>query len=79
MGKIDKRGRLDEDIFSYLPTKDGRILLYYEGKMVKTLRGNHAQKFLAQVENLDEKGAQLAMARVTGNFKRGNERNLSKK
>ncbi len=79
MGKIDKRGRLDEDVFSYLSTKDGRVLLYYEGKIVKTLGSNHAQKFLAQSENLDGKDAQLIMARVTGNFKRGNERNQSKK
>ena len=78
MGAIDKRGRLDENVFSYLPTKDGKVLLYHEGRVVKTLSGKHAQKFLGQIDGLDGKDAQLVMARVTGNFKRGNERSRSK-
>ena len=78
MGESDRRGRLDDEIFSYLATKDGRVLLYYEGRLIKTLGGKHAQKFLAQIGNLDGKDAQLVMARATGNFKRGNERNPSK-
>lgn len=32
-----------------------------------------AQSFLQRVSRLDAVGQQLAMARVTGNFKRGNE------
>ena len=74
MSEIDKRGRLDDDPFEYHATKEGRVLLYYEGKLVKTLAGKHAQKFLAQIDGLEDKDAQLIMAKVTGNFKRGNER-----
>ncbi|MDP9763592.1 hypothetical protein QO006_001009 [Deinococcus enclensis] len=31
-------------------------------------------RFLAWVEGVDDHAAQLVMARVTGNFRRGNER-----
>lgn len=79
MGEIDKRGKLDEDVFSFLATKDGKVLLYYQGKVIKTLAGQQAQKFLTQIEKLEGKAAQLVMARMTGNFKRGNERNSSKR
>jgi hypothetical protein len=38
------------------------------------LKGNEARKFISRMTGLDEQGAQLMMAKVTGNFKRGNER-----
>lgn len=37
-------------------------------------KDDKARKFLAQVEGVDERDAQLVMAKFTGNFKRGNER-----
>ncbi|HNB36106.1 MAG TPA: hypothetical protein PK414_07785 [Anaerolineales bacterium] len=39
-----------------------------------TLHGTAAGKFLSAAALADEDQAQLLMARVTGNFKRGNER-----
>ena len=39
-----------------------------------TLKDKEAQKFLGKVEGLDPKQAQLVMAKITGNFKHGNER-----
>ncbi|WP_162865531.1 hypothetical protein [Deinococcus wulumuqiensis] len=41
---------------------------------VSTLTGQEAQKFLARIAGLGDHDAQLLMARLTGNFKRGNER-----
>ena len=38
------------------------------------LRGESAALFLVKVATLNEPAAQQLMARVTGNFKRGNER-----
>ncbi len=32
-----------------------------------------AQEFLEDIDGLDQKEAQLVMARITGNFKDGNE------
>lgn len=42
--------------------------------MVTTLRGKDADRFLAKVVGADDQTAQMVMAKVTGNFKRGNER-----
>ena len=74
MAEVDKRGRLEEQVFDYEATKDGRVFIYWQRKHVTTLKGDKARKFLAQVEGTDEHDAQLVMAKVTGNFKRGNER-----
>jgi hypothetical protein len=74
MDEVDKRHRFHEEVFSYRATKDGRILLYWHRKQIMMLKGKNAQKFLEEVDGVDQYEAQLAMARITGNFKRGNER-----
>ena len=74
MGKIDKRGVLDEEVFAYKITKDGKVFISYEGKQVVTLSGKRAEEFARKIQNAQGKDAQLIMAKVTGNFKRGNER-----
>ena len=50
------------------------MLIYWYNKLVVTLAGKQATKFLRQIDGLDGAEAQLVMARFTGNFKRGNER-----
>jgi len=72
--KVDKRNRFNEEVFSYRATKDGKVFLYWYMKQVKILKGFAAQEFLEDIANVDQREAQLVMARVTGNFKRGNER-----
>ncbi len=74
MPNIDKRNTFDEEPFTYDVTKDQRVLIYWHRRHVTTLKGTKAQKFLAQVDGLDHRAAQLVMAKVTGNFKHGNER-----
>jgi len=59
--------------FSYRTSKDGRVFVYWHGKQVTILKGDKARKFAADVERSDDQQAQSLMARVTGNFKRGNE------
>ncbi len=71
---VDQRGTFDEDVFTYTEVKDGRVLIYWYGKHVTTLKGDRAQKFLKQVVGLDARAVQLVLAKVTGNFKRGNEK-----
>ena len=75
---VDKRGVLDEEIFSYRITKDKKVFISYEGKQVTTLSGGKAEKFISDIEDTDGKDAQLIMAKVTGNFKRGNEKLFKK-
>ncbi|HEY7418443.1 MAG TPA: hypothetical protein VH593_24900 [Ktedonobacteraceae bacterium] len=74
MSEIDKRNRFAKEVFTYRATKDSKILLFWQGKQIMTLKGAKAQKFLEDVDGLDEREAQLVIARITGNFKRGNER-----
>lgn len=47
------------------------VEIRHDGRLASTLRGSAARKFLSDVERNDP---QLLMARVTGNYKRGNER-----
>ena len=65
---------MDKNIFTYQATKSGKVFLFWGGKRIKVLDGEAAQKFLAKIDGLDEADAQLVMAKETGNFKRGNER-----
>jgi hypothetical protein len=60
--------------FTYQVTKSGKAFLFWGGKRIKILDGNAAQKFLTKIDGLDEEGIQMVMAKETGNFKRGNER-----
>ncbi len=71
---VDKRGILDEDVFSFRELKDGKVFIYWHDKHVTTLKGEAARKFLDKIDALEGKEAQLVMAKVTGHFKHGNER-----
>jgi hypothetical protein len=64
----------DDQVFSFRDTKDGTVFLFWQGKKVMTLKGEGAKRFLARVDGASAEQAQLVMAKVTGNFKRGNER-----
>ena len=71
---VDKRGVLDEEIFTYRITKNNKVFISRHGKPVTTLSGDKAKDFIANIADADCKEAQLIMAKATGNFKRGNER-----
>lgn len=79
MDNIDKHHRLDEEVFSYRTTKDNKVFISWYGKQVMILKGKQAEEFLKKIAGLEHKQAQLVMAKITGNFKRGNERNTSEK
>jgi hypothetical protein len=74
MGEVDGRNRFDDEVFSYRASKDGKVFIAWYGKQVMILKDKAAQRFLASVAELDQRAAQLVMAKITGNFKRGNER-----
>ncbi len=74
MKKIDKHGELEKEPFSYHATKDGLVFLEYHGATVKTLSGENAKKFLKKTVVLEGLALQLVLAKLTGNFKRGNEK-----
>ncbi len=60
--------------FSYATRSDGTIVISYRSAPVTILRGRSAERFTTRVSGTDAPGAQQLMARATGNFKRGNER-----
>lgn len=71
---VDKRGKLDEEVFTYRITKDRKVFISWHGKQVTVLSSKKAEDFIVAIELADEKEAQLIMAKVTGNFKHGNEK-----
>ena len=71
---VDKRGRLEEEVFSYKITKDQRVFLYWHGKQVMVISGRSALDFIGKISDAEGRDAQLLMARVTGHFKHGNEK-----
>jgi hypothetical protein len=66
--------KLQEIPFSYQATKDGRGRINWGVRHVVTLKGAKAASFLDDARGLIGDELQLLLARVTGNFKRGNER-----
>ncbi len=60
--------------FTYRASTTGKVTVHRRGRLAATLRGGKAQEFLAKIESLDPAARQRLMARVTGNYKRGNER-----
>ena len=71
---VDKRGRLEEEPFAYRITKDKKVFITWREKQVSTLSGSKAVGFIANIENAQDKEAQMVMAKVTGHFKHGNEK-----
>lgn len=66
---------MDDDLgFTYVVRKGGEVAISRGGRVVTVLRGGRATRFLDDVADGDD---QQVMARVTGNYRRGNERNAS--
>ncbi|WP_100066151.1 hypothetical protein [Miniphocaeibacter massiliensis] len=74
MKNVDKRGKLQEEVFEYKIFKGEKVFIYWKNKIVKTLYKKEAKKFIDKIDNLSGVEAQLLMAKTTGNFKRGNEK-----
>jgi RimJ/RimL family protein N-acetyltransferase len=60
--------------FAHRTRKDGNVEVLHRGRLAATLRGPDASDFLARTGAASEDAAQQLMARVTGNYRRGNER-----
>lgn len=75
LDNIDKGKRLQEEYFSYRVSKDNKVFISWYDKQVMILKGKESEKFLAKIKKADTSlDEQLIMAKVTGNFKRGNEK-----
>jgi hypothetical protein len=67
-----------EDLgFTYRTRKNGEVDILHHDKLAATLRNRDAQDFLSDMQACNEADAQQLMARLTGNYKHGNERKAS--
>lgn len=57
--------------FSWTRRKNGEVIIEHHGRRAAVLRGRTAEEFLDDVTPGDD---QEIMARVTGNYEHGNER-----
>lgn len=60
--------------FAYRTTKEGRVLISWHGRQIMTLKGIEAAKLSRQLDVASDDEQQMLLARITGNFKHGNER-----
>ncbi|MGE8034074.1 hypothetical protein [Lysinibacillus sp. NPDC093692] len=76
MSEIDKRNRLSEEPFAYQITKKGTVVIAYEGKQIKIVKDREAERLIARIKEVEDNltAVQLLLAKITGNFKRGNEK-----
>lgn len=58
------------DGFTYVE-RGGEVIISHHGRVATTLRGRRAREF---VEDVDAGDPQELMARLTGNYRHGNER-----
>jgi hypothetical protein len=65
---------LADEPFSYRATKNGAVQLFHRGRLVKTIKGREADRFLARAEGAGAAALQQLLARATGAFKFGNEK-----
>ena len=54
--------------------RGGEIIIFHNGRKATTLRGTRAAAFKDDLEQLPPDELQQVMARLTGNYRRGNER-----
>ena len=57
--------------FEWTERKNGDVVITHHGRQAATLRGRKAAAFLDDVDGFQD---QELMARITSNYKRGNER-----
>lgn len=74
MNNVDKRNRLKEENFSYRVSKDNKVFISWHGKQIMILKGKQSDKFQSKILNADDFEIQLILAKITGNFKHGNEK-----
>lgn len=65
---------VNNQTFSWKKGKNNKLFIYFNGKEVMVLKEQKAQKLLEELIDSSEEEEQYLLARITGNFKRGNEK-----
>lgn len=74
MTNPDKRNKFAEQPFSYKITNSDKVIIHRNNKQIMIIKGKGAVKFQSKILNTSEQQIQLILAKITGNYKRGNER-----
>lgn len=75
----DKRNiLLEQQPFDFKEIKDDKLQIFFNGRVIKILHGRDYNKFQRIKESQDPYKIQLFLAKVTGQFKYGNERDNKK-
>ena len=71
----DKRNILkDETPFSWKLLKNGKAQIFWKNMNIKTISGKQFQKLERLLDTGNDYEIQLYLAKITGNFKHGNEK-----
>jgi hypothetical protein len=65
---------MSQDLGFTFTQYENEIHVYHHGKKATVLRGTKAKEFEDEIGTSDFASQQQLMARLTGNYKRGNER-----
>ena len=60
--------------FDWSQRDNGDVVITHRGKVATVLRGRKASEFTDEADGCGHDDTQELMARLTGNYKRGNER-----
>ncbi|PJN91654.1 hypothetical protein [Bacillus sp. mrc49] len=76
MSGIDKRNKLLEEPFTYILTKKATIIIYFNQKQIMVVKDKQAERLIKKIKNCEHSilEVQLLLAKITGNFKHGNEK-----
>ena len=69
-----QENKLSEQPFSYKITDTEKIIIYYKNREIMIVTGNNSVKLQSKLFDKSDEQVQLILAKITGNFKRGNER-----
>ena len=65
---------MDDLGFRYQQNKNNEVVIRHNGRLATILRNKKAVEFINKLTALSFSEQQQLMARLTGNYKRGNER-----
>lgn len=69
---------LDEKPFDWIVTKAGKLIIYRGGKQIMIVSSKKAEAIVSRLGNDPDEDQQI-MARLTGQYRMGNERDAGSK
>ncbi|MBA2668358.1 MAG: hypothetical protein H0U69_15140 [Trueperaceae bacterium] len=65
---------MGEEPFTFTSHGGVKVRIFWQGRCIMTVGGRRGEALAADLADATPEGAQRLLQRVTGNFKRGNER-----